>query len=250
MAQSIKVLGVALAVLVATAAAQARPDFSGRWTAVPEPPPAGGGRSGPIAPGTVGSGWGPDITIRQDASMLAVDRAQFSQYDMQPAMRFTYALDGSESRNTINMGRGPQQFVSTAAWQDAALVISTSYPFTNPQNGKPDAVEVRQVLSRELPDGRADDRPQLSAVRRLSTYPGSLASARSPRPVSKPGARFRLCLRPRACHLTATCNGRSAPFVTVIEAVGAGARRYRMIRRFVGAVGRAPLPVNGSAPSW
>jgi hypothetical protein len=130
-----------------TAAAQTRPDFSGRWTAVPEPAPASGGRGGQNAPGTMGSGWGTEITIHQNASTLAVDRAQFSQYDMQPPMRFTYALDGSESRNTINMGRGPQPLVSKASWQDATLVISTSYPFSHPQNGKPDAIEVRQVLS-------------------------------------------------------------------------------------------------------
>ncbi len=141
------VFGLALTLVAVTAAAQTRPDFSGRWAAVPEPAAAGGGRGGQNAPGTMGSGWGTEITINQNASTLAVDRAQFSQYDMQPPMRFTYALDGSESRNTINMGRGPQPLVSKAAWQDATLIISTSYPFSNAQNGKPDAIEVTQVLS-------------------------------------------------------------------------------------------------------
>jgi hypothetical protein len=143
----LKVLGLALTLVAVTAGAQTRPDFSGRWTAVPEPVPGGGGRGGQTAPGTMGSGWGTEITINQNASTLAVDRAQFSQYDMQPPMRFTYALDGSESRNTISMGRGLQPLVSKASWQDATLVISTSYPFSNPQNGTPDAIEVTQVLS-------------------------------------------------------------------------------------------------------
>jgi len=141
----------ALALLVAAASAQTRPDFSGRWTVVPETLAAGGGRGGPGAAVTIGSGWGAEITINQDAATLAVERAQFSQYDMQPPMRFVYALDGSQSRNVINMGRGPQEMISTAAWQDAALVITTMHRFENPQNGQAMTSEVRQVLSLEAP---------------------------------------------------------------------------------------------------
>jgi len=143
-----KVFGVAALVLLATgAAAQSRPDFSGRWTAIPEPPAAGGGPPAATAAATMGSGWGPEITITQNAGTLILERAQFSQYDLQPPMRLTYALDGSESRNTINMGRGPQESVSKATWQDATLAITTSYRFNDPQNGKAESVEVKQVLS-------------------------------------------------------------------------------------------------------
>ena len=106
MARLEKMFGLSTLMLLTTmAAAQAPPDFSGRWTAVPEPP-AASGRGTAAAPVTMGSGWGGEITITQDASTLIVERAQFSQYDMQPPMRFTYRLDGSENRNTINMGRG------------------------------------------------------------------------------------------------------------------------------------------------
>ena len=144
-----KVFGLpALLLLAATAAAQTPPDFSGRWTALPEPPAAGSGTA--IAPGTMGSGWGADITITQDAARLTVERAQFSQYDMQPPMRFTYNLDGSESRNTINMGRGPQALVSKAASQDASLVITTTFPFSQPEGGRAETFEVRQVLSLDV----------------------------------------------------------------------------------------------------
>ena len=62
-------------------------------------------------------------------------------------MLLTYALDGSESRNIVNMGRGPQELVSKSAWQDASLVISTSYRFTNPQTGKADTGDVRQTMT-------------------------------------------------------------------------------------------------------
>ncbi|HEX2454730.1 MAG TPA: hypothetical protein VHI99_13580 [Vicinamibacterales bacterium] len=148
MARSRMVFGVVgLAFSVTAAAAQPHPDFSGRWTAVPEAPVTGGGPTGAVAPATMGSGWGAEITITQTAATLTLERAQFSQYDMQPPMRLTYALDGSESRNTINMGRGPQELVSRASWQEASLVITTSHRFNNPQNGKAETIEVKQVLS-------------------------------------------------------------------------------------------------------
>jgi len=123
----------ALLLAATTAAAQSVSDFSGRWAAVPETPATAAGRGGSNASSatalasTMGSGWGTSLTIEQNASALVVERSQFSQYDMQPPMRLTYALDGSESRNTINMGRGPQELASKAAWQDRSLVITTSH---------------------------------------------------------------------------------------------------------------------------
>jgi hypothetical protein len=132
------------------AVAQGGPDFSGRWTAVPEPLPAagsGGGSGTAALAGTMGSGWGATLTIEQRASALVVERAQFSQYDMQPPMRLTYALDGSESRNTINMGRGPQELVSKAAWEQTSLAITTSFRFSNPRSGAVETSDLKQVLS-------------------------------------------------------------------------------------------------------
>ena len=95
----------------------------------------------------MGSGWGDEITIAQDGSRLTVERAQFSQYDMQPPMRLTYALDGSESRNTINMGRGPQEILSKAVRQDGTLVITSSYRFDAPEGTRTETIEVKQVFS-------------------------------------------------------------------------------------------------------
>jgi hypothetical protein len=76
-----------------------------------------------------------------------VERAQFSTYDIQPPMRLTYALDGSESRNTINMGRGPQEIRSRAVYQDGALVITSSYPFPAPDGSRTETIELKQELS-------------------------------------------------------------------------------------------------------
>jgi hypothetical protein len=141
--------GPALLLAAGLAMAQGRPDFSGRWTAVPPSSPAAGdrGASGAAAAGTMGSGWGATLTIEQNASTLVVERAQFSQYDMQPPLRLTYTLDGAESRNTINMGRGPQALVSKAAWQGSSLVITTSFRFSNPRTGTAEASDLTQVLS-------------------------------------------------------------------------------------------------------
>jgi hypothetical protein len=148
MTQLEKLFGVAglAGFVVMAAAAQTQPDFSGRWTA-PAPPAASGIRGVAIEPGTLGSGFGAEMTIDHGPARLTVERAQFSPYDMQPPLRFTYALDGSESRNVVNMGRGPQELVSKAAWQDGSLVITTSYRFRNPQTGKTETSDVRQMLS-------------------------------------------------------------------------------------------------------
>ena len=146
---------------------QSKPDFSGRWTTEPDPaavtPPAGerGGAGGAgqrgrgagrgAGRGDMGSGWGSTITIAQDASKLSVEYAFFGRGDLQPPMRFTYALDGSESRNTVMMGNGMQAQISRAAWEGETLVITTSHTFTNPDTGKPEKTEVRHALSLASP---------------------------------------------------------------------------------------------------
>ena len=80
-----------------------------------------------------------------------MERAQFSAYDMQPPMRFSYALDGSENRITLNVGRGPQEMVVRTSRHDASLVITTSYRVSLPDDGRPATVEMKQVLSLDAP---------------------------------------------------------------------------------------------------
>jgi hypothetical protein len=144
-----------LALPADSASAQARPDFSGRWTSVPpdsvvQAPRGGrGGRGGRA--GDLGSGWGNTITIAQDANRLTVEYAFFTRGDMQPPLRFVYALDGSETKNSVMMGRGIQVQTSKTAWNGEQLVITTLHTFENPQNGQPAPIEVKQTLTLESP---------------------------------------------------------------------------------------------------
>ena len=145
---------LALMMLGAVASAQARPDFSGRWTSDPDPTAkaATEGRGGRgQARGDMGSGWGSTITITQDASRLTVEYAFFGRGDMQRPLRFEYTLDGSETKNSVMMGRGVQSQTSTAKWDGDTLVITTRHPFTDPATGKPATAEVMQALTLESP---------------------------------------------------------------------------------------------------
>ena len=131
----VMIMRLAAAVLIAasTAAAQT-PSFAGRWVLAPEPPSRtqSGGRLTPSAPGTL---WGSDVTLTQDATTLTVEYARFARSDMQPPTKLVYRLDGSESRNTINLGRGPQEQVSRARWDGDRLIIVTQHRFTTSAAG-------------------------------------------------------------------------------------------------------------------
>jgi hypothetical protein len=135
--------GIGLAV---AGAAQAPPNFAGKWTMIRESAAPDAGRGAPI-PATGGSLWGEEFTISQDAATLTIERAQFSRYDMQPAMRFVYALDGQGSRNVINMGRGPQEQISRAVWKGNTLVITTQHGLAASRSAGLPSIEVTHVLS-------------------------------------------------------------------------------------------------------
>ena len=107
-------------------------------------PGRGGGR------GDMGSGWGSTITITQDATRFTVEYAFFARGDMQPPLRFVYALDGSETKNSVMMGAACR-CRRRAAWDGEKLVITTTHTFANPETRKPELVEVTQALSLESP---------------------------------------------------------------------------------------------------
>ena len=155
-----KVLAAAVVALTLMQSNQTRPDFSGRWTTDPDPAaaaaqPARG--AGPGAPGRggqpadMGSGWGSTITVAQTATSLTVEYAFFARGDMQPPLKFVYALDGSESKNSVMMGRGLQVQTSRTAWTGDSLVITSTHSFTDPQSGKPATAEVKRTLKLESP---------------------------------------------------------------------------------------------------
>jgi hypothetical protein len=130
--------------------AATHPNFAGRWVAVEPAGPGGpggapgGGQSGR---GDMGSGWGTPLTMTQDVNRLTVEYAFFARGDMQPPLKFVYALDGSETRNSVMMGRGTQVQVSKTSWDGEKLVISTIHTFTDPATNKPSTIEVKQILS-------------------------------------------------------------------------------------------------------
>ena len=144
-----------VAVLTIAPSAQPPADFSGRWTldapvvattaAVPGTPAAA------AAPGDMGSGWGPAITIAQQANQLSVQYVFFSRYDLMPPLTFTYALDGSERRNVVMMGRGEQVESSRARWNGTTLIITTTYQVADRGAPRPFTAELTRELSLESP---------------------------------------------------------------------------------------------------
>ena len=159
MTQAGHMLTLAVAVLVtAMTLAQTRPNFSGRWTSEPDPTAQGGaaqggggergnsGRGG-ASSGNMGSGWGSNITVTQDARRLTIEYTFFARGDMQPPLKFVYALDGSETKNSVMMGRGIQVQTSKCAWDGEKLVITTVHTFEHPETGQPMVSEVKQTLS-------------------------------------------------------------------------------------------------------
>ena len=161
---------VAIGLFAASVPAQTAPDFSGDWTTEAEVTAGRGaqvgrtqgarggqargqrGRGGrAVRVGDMGSGFGPNITITQSADELTVVYPFFTRGDLQPPLTFHYALDGSETTNTVEMGLGIQEQKSRAAWDGASLIITTTHTFENPENGETVPVEVRTVLSLESP---------------------------------------------------------------------------------------------------
>lgn len=147
--------------------AQNRTDFSGRWTNEPEAAteaPRGqgqrrGGQRGRgqrgrgrrNAVGNMGSGWGSNLTIEQDEEHLTVEYAFFRRSDLQPPLKFVFALDGSETENSVAMGRGFQVQRSRTRWEDEALLITTVHSFEHPVTREVIPYEVRTRLFLESP---------------------------------------------------------------------------------------------------
>ena len=130
---------------------QAPADFSGRWTIEAAAAEPGGGRGRGAARGDMGSGWSTTIAISQDAKQLVVESIVYMRSDLQAQPRFVYALDGSETRNTVMMGRGLQVQSSRAVWEGGSLRITTSHTLPDRSTGKPLTMDVTQTLSLESP---------------------------------------------------------------------------------------------------
>jgi hypothetical protein len=151
--------------------AQERPDFSGRWTVEPEPTPTAPAPGTPARPrvGNMGSGWGPTISVKQTANQLTVEYDFFARGDMQAPLKFLYALDGSETSNSVMMGRGIQVLPAKTAWAGKELVITTTHTIEDPAGGKPSKMDVKQKLSLESPETLVVETTRVGGVGRPTT---------------------------------------------------------------------------------
>ena len=113
---------------------------------------AGGGAGQSVAgsggnPGSGGSGGSNNV-----CAMGGPNDPVTPGGDMQPPLRFSYALDGAETTNAVMMGRGTQEQRSRARWLGDTLVITTTHTFPHPETGQPAPVDVTQALSLAAPD--------------------------------------------------------------------------------------------------
>lgn len=133
----------AVAVFASNAFAQAKTSFAGTWNIVVDPAAAAqqqggaaGGRQG--GRGMGGGGFGQTFSIAQDEKTLTMTRTQG-----QNEIKTVWNLDGSDSKNTVTMGRGGQTMeqISKAKWEGANLVVTTTQ-----QRGEM-SVEIKRTLS-------------------------------------------------------------------------------------------------------
>jgi hypothetical protein len=130
MKRAMTAVAAALVCITATLPAQAPPNFAGKWTLVVDPnaAPAGGGRGM--------GGIGQSATIVQDATTLTITRTtQVGEFTS------TYKLDGSESKNTMNMGGNAVDLLSKAKWEGSKLTVATT------MNLNGNAVETSMVMA-------------------------------------------------------------------------------------------------------
>jgi len=116
-------VAAALVLGTASAFAQAKPNFAGKWVQDPAAAPAapagggGGGRGGGR-----GGGLGTELTIVQDATTIKLDYVGGGRNP--GPVSLTYKLDGTDSPNT---GMGGMEQVSKAAWDGEKLVVTTPF---------------------------------------------------------------------------------------------------------------------------
>ena len=114
-------------------AAQAKPDFTGKWVwdhtegVYESPAEAAGAGAGDRG-----------FTITQDAKTLTITQTQGDQ-----TVTAVYNLDGSESKNTVQGRGGATERVSKAMWDGARLVITYTANFGG------NAIDRKQTLSLE-----------------------------------------------------------------------------------------------------
>ena len=145
---------IALSVFSVLAGAQPRPDFSGTWIVADSSgatPSVAATGDAAFRRGDMGSGWGSPLTVTQRPDSLIVQYTVFSTYDLQPPLRLAYALDGSETRNTVMISHAESVQRCKIAWQGSTLIITTLHPVPNLGRERVSVAEVRQALTLASP---------------------------------------------------------------------------------------------------
>ena len=100
---------------------------------------------------SLGSGWGDKISILQHSNNVEIERVLFTPRELQPLINNRYSLDGSTTENTINIGRGNMTTISSTKWENNKLVITTLFPYQDPNSGKWHKSKMIQTLWLEEP---------------------------------------------------------------------------------------------------
>jgi hypothetical protein len=118
-------LTVALSILLSAATLAQSPNFAGKWDIVPDPAAQGGMM-----------GLGQSALIKQDATTLTITRTT-----QMGELTSVYKLDGSESKNTLNLQGNSIDQISKTKWDGGTLHVDTSMNFDG------NAVSVTMALS-------------------------------------------------------------------------------------------------------
>ncbi|MEP6491192.1 MAG: hypothetical protein ABJF01_00850 [bacterium] len=106
-------IAFALTAFALPLAAQAHPDFSGKWVMDPKT------AEGPMTPTAM------TMNATQDTKTLKLETATTAM-GMEQKLTLTFNLDGTQSKNTANTPNGALELVSTSKWDGATLVVTTN----------------------------------------------------------------------------------------------------------------------------
>jgi arylsulfatase len=129
------------------------PDFSGSWSTTDLNTVSVINRGEKPKVASLGSGWGEKISILHRPDYLEIERVVFIPREIQQLITYRYALDGSVTENTINMGRTEKPRVSSTKWQENKLIITTQFDYQNPKNGERHQSKLTQTIWLEEPTG-------------------------------------------------------------------------------------------------
>jgi hypothetical protein len=114
-------IGISAAVLATAISTSGRgqtPDFGGTWTVVSPSRSEVGGPSGLFVGGS-------EFTATQDKGTLTVLRPRTKA--VSPSLKFVLNLDGSPSKNRVEIGGEIRDTTSTVSWSESRLVVVTRY---------------------------------------------------------------------------------------------------------------------------